>query len=65
MVSVSYPMIRITHPYRNFYVVYLFCVFMLVVWLRVQGFESTANKDFQKVNGMLIHRKTIKDYAVF
>jgi hypothetical protein len=38
---------------------------MLVVWLRVQGFESIANKDFQKVNDILIHRKTIKDYAVF
>ncbi len=45
-----------THPSRNFYVLSLFCVFMFVR-LRVQGFESSVNKEFQKKK--LVNSKTI------
>jgi hypothetical protein len=48
-------MLRMTHPSRNFFVLYL-CMF---VWLRVQGFESSVNKVFQKEK--LVNSKTIKD----
>jgi hypothetical protein len=43
-----------THPSRNFSVLSMFA------WLRVQGFESSANKDFQKGTDALIQRKAIK-----
>jgi hypothetical protein len=46
-------MLRMTHPSRNFFVLSLFCV-----WLRVQGFESSVNKVFQKEK--LVNSKTIK-----
>ncbi len=50
---VSYPMLRMTHPSRNFFVLFL-CVF---VWLRVQGIESSVNKVFQKEK--IVNSKTI------
>jgi hypothetical protein len=34
----------------------LFCVLCMFVWLRVQGFESSVNKVFQKAK--LVHSKT-------
>ncbi len=57
--SVSYPMLRMTHPSRNFFVLSLFCVFCMFVWLRVQqGFETSINKVFQKEK--LVNSKTIR-----
>jgi len=53
---VSYPMLRMTHPSRNFFVMCL-CMF---VWLRGQGFESSVNKLFQKEK---VNSKTIKMYS--
>jgi hypothetical protein len=44
---VSYPMLRMAHPSRNFFVLSLFCVLCMFVRLRVQGFESSVNKVFQ------------------
>ncbi len=49
-IFVSYPMLRMTHPPRNFFVLHS-CMF---VRLRVQSFEISFNKAFQKeklVNG--------------
>ncbi len=57
MYAVSYPMLRMTLPSRNFFVLYL-CMF---VWLRGQGFESSVNKVFQKEK--LVNSKTIKIYS--
>ncbi len=54
--SVSYPMLRMTHPSRNFFVLSLFYVLCMFVWLRVQGFESSVNKEFQKEK--LVNSKT-------
>ncbi len=54
MIVVSYPMLRMTHPSRNFFVLCL-CMF---VWLRGQGFESSVNKVFQKEK--LVNSKTIR-----
>ncbi len=54
--AVSYPMVRMTHPSRNFFVLSLFCVLCMFVWLRVQGFESSVNKVFQKKK--LVNSKT-------
>jgi hypothetical protein len=51
---VSYPMLRMTQPSRNFFVLRI-CMF---VWLRGQGFESSVNKVFQK--GKLVTSKTIR-----
>ncbi len=31
------------------------------VWLRVQDFESSLNKDFKKENDVLIRMKTLKN----
>ena len=53
---VSYPMLRMTHPSRNFFVLSLFCVLCMFVRLRVQGFESSVNKVFQKEK--LVNSKT-------
>ncbi len=50
-------MLRMTHPSRNFFVLSLFCVFCMFVRLRVQGFESSVNKVFQKEK--LVNSKTI------
>jgi hypothetical protein len=47
-IIVSYPMLRMTHPSRNFFVLSLFCVLCMFVWLRVQRFESSVNQVFQK-----------------
>jgi hypothetical protein len=55
---VSYAMLRMTHPSRNFFVLSLFCVQCMFVWLRVQGFESSVNKVFQKEK--LVNSKTIR-----
>ncbi len=55
---VSYPMLRMTHPSRNFFVLCL-CMF---VWLRRQGFESSVNKVFQTEK--LINSKTMKRFTV-
>ncbi len=44
----SYPMLRMTHPSRNFFVLFLFFVLWIFIRLRVQGFESSVNKVFQK-----------------
>ncbi len=55
--AVSYPMLRMTHPSRNFFVLSSFCVLCMCVWLRVQGFESSVNKEFQKEK--LVNSKTI------
>ena len=41
-------MLRMTHPSRNFFVLSLSCVLCMLKWLRVQGFESSVNKVFQK-----------------
>jgi hypothetical protein len=49
-------MLRMTHPSRNFFVLSLFCVLCMFVWLRVQGFESSVNKVFQKEK--LVNSKT-------
>jgi hypothetical protein len=46
-------MLRMTHPSRNFFVRCL-CMF---VWLRVQSFESSVTKVFQKEK--LVNSKTI------
>jgi hypothetical protein len=51
---VSYPMLRMTHPPRNFFVL---CSRMFV-WLRGQGFEISVNKLFQKEK--LVNSKTIR-----
>ncbi len=40
--TVSYPMISMTHPSRNFFVMY----FHVCVFLRVEKFESSVTKDF-------------------
>jgi hypothetical protein len=82
-VHVSYPMLRMTHPSRNFFVLSLFSLCSLFVLslfslcslfvlslfslcsvflcmfgrLRVQGFESSVNKVFQKEK--LVNSKTI------
>jgi hypothetical protein len=53
---------RMTHPSRNFFVLSLFCVLCMIVWLRVQGFESSVNKVFQKEK--LINSKTIRKYSL-
>ncbi len=55
MLSVVAPVsyLRITHPSRNFFVL---CLYMFL-WLRVQGFESSVNKVFQKEK--LVNSKTI------
>ncbi len=50
--AVSYPMLIMAHPTRNSFVMCL-CMF---VWLRVQGFESSINKVFQKEK--LVNSKT-------
>jgi hypothetical protein len=50
-------MLRMTHPSRNFFVLSLDCVLCMFVWLRVQGFESSVNKVFQKEK--LVNSKTI------
>ncbi len=55
--SVSYPMLIMTHPSRNFFVLSLFCLLCMFVWLRVQGFESSVNKVFQKEK--LVNSKTV------
>ncbi len=55
--AVSYPMLRMTHPSRNFFVLSLFCVLCMFVWLRVHGFESSVYKVFQKEK--LVNSKTI------
>jgi hypothetical protein len=54
---VSYPMLRMTHPSRNVCVLSLFCVLCMIVRLRVQGFESSVKKEFQKKK--LVDSKTI------
>jgi len=55
--NVSYPMLRMTHPSRNFFVLSLFVVFLcMFVRLRAQGFESSVNKEFQKKK--LVNSKT-------
>jgi hypothetical protein len=54
---VSYPMLRMTHPSRNFFVLSLFCVLCMFVGLRVQGYESSVNKQFQKKK--LVNLKTM------
>jgi hypothetical protein len=51
--AVSYPMLRMTHPSRNFFVLSLFCVLCMFV----QGFDSSVNKEFQKEK--LVNSKTI------
>jgi hypothetical protein len=55
--NVSYPMLRMTHPSRNFFVLSLFRVLCMFVRLRVQGFESSVNKVLQKEK--LVNSKTI------
>jgi hypothetical protein len=50
-------MLRMTHPSRNFFVLSLFCVLGMFVRLRVQDFESSVNKVFQKEK--LVNSKTI------
>jgi hypothetical protein len=55
--AVSYPMLRMTHPSRNYFVLSLFCILCMFVWLRTQGFESSVNKVFQKEK--LVNSKTI------
>jgi hypothetical protein len=32
----------------------------MLLWLRMQGFESLINKDFVKENGILIQMKNLK-----
>jgi len=54
---VSYPMLRMTHPSRNFFGLSLFCVLCMFVWQRVQGFESSVYNVFQKEK--LVDSKTI------
>jgi hypothetical protein len=44
---VSHPILRMTHPYRKFFVLSLFCVLCVYVRLRVQGLESSINKENQ------------------
>jgi hypothetical protein len=61
LVVVSYPMLRMTHKSRNLFVLSLFCVLCMFVWLRVQGFESSVSKVFQKEK--LVNSKTIKIYS--
>jgi hypothetical protein len=46
-------MYHMTDPTRNFYGLSLFCV-LVSVGLRVQGFESTVNKEFMTMNDVLI-----------
>ncbi len=53
---VSYPMLRMTHPSRNFCSLFVLFLCMLVR-LRMQGFESSVNKKFQKKK--LVNSKTI------
>ncbi len=60
-IIVSYPMLRMTHPSRNFFGPSLFCVLCMFVWLRVQGFGSSVNKVFQKEK--LVNSKTIRIYS--
>ncbi len=50
-------MLRMTHPSRNFFELSLFCVLRTFVRLRVQGFETSVNKVFQKEK--LVNSKTI------
>jgi hypothetical protein len=57
---VSYPISTMTQPSRNFFVLTLFCAFMHVCWLKVQGFESSVNNDFRKENDVLIQMKRLK-----
>jgi hypothetical protein len=49
---VSYPVHRMTHPSRNFFVLRI----CMLVWLRGQGFESSVIKVFQKEK--LVNSKT-------
>jgi hypothetical protein len=49
-------MLRMTHPSRNFFVLSLLSVLCMFVWLRVQRFESSVNKVFQKAK--LVNSKT-------
>jgi hypothetical protein len=42
--GVSYPMLRMTHPSRNLFVLSLFCVFMHVCKAKSAGLESSVNK---------------------
>jgi hypothetical protein len=46
-----------TNPSGNFFALSLFCVLCMFVRLRVQGFESSVNKEFQKKK--LVNSKTI------
>ncbi len=57
MAVVSYPMLRMTHPSTN--LLFSLCsVFLcMFVRLRVQGFDSSVNKEFQKEK--LVNSKTI------
>jgi hypothetical protein len=57
MTVLSYTMLRMTHPSRNFFVLSLFCVLRMFVWRRVQGCESSVNKVFQK--DQVVNLKTI------
>ena len=36
----------------------------MFVWLRVQDYESSVNKEFPKENNLLIQRQYKEDYAV-
>ncbi len=51
--SVSYPMLRMTHPSLFSLCSVFLCMF---VRLRVQGFEISVNKEFQKKK--LVNSKT-------
>jgi hypothetical protein len=48
-----------THPAKNFFALCFSCIFVL---LRVQGFQSSANEEFQKENDLIIQKQ--KDYTV-
>jgi hypothetical protein len=50
-------MLRMTHTSRNFFVHSMFYVLCMFVRLRVQGFESSVNKEFQKKK--LVDSKTM------
>jgi hypothetical protein len=41
-------MLIMTHPSRNFFVLSLLCVLYMFVRIRVQGFERSVHKVFQK-----------------
>jgi hypothetical protein len=59
-VLVSYPMLKMTHSSRNFFVLSLLCVLCMFERLRLQGFESSVNKEFQTKK--LVNSKTIRKY---